>query len=210
MWQPQQLQTTSELDSPSTVAQPDLFATSTRSFSDSGFATGQHSRRDSRRSTTLSSPTSTFSGSSATSVMRGSRANGTAVHRPEPPVIVFFTLHDGKYAFLHLECTHPYSLKQSYDAGSSLTASLVSEHIFVNPESCDCRRNSRRDCFTVVIETRGKVIDLRRSSASQASGKGLYTWDLARFRIPRHPEFKDVEVLVKVKYMTLKFDSLAG
>ncbi|KAG6999498.1 hypothetical protein G7Y79_00034g069210 [Physcia stellaris] len=188
MWQPQQLQTTSELDSPSTVAQPDLFATSTRSFSDSGFATGQHSRRDSRRSTTLSSPTSTFSGSSATSVMRGSRANGTAVHRPEPPVIVFFTLHDGKYAFLHLE---------------------FSEHIFVNPESCDCRRNSRRDCFTVVIETRGKVVDLRRSSASQASGKGLYTWDLARFRIPRHPEFKDVEVLVKVKYMTLKFETLA-
>lgn len=60
------------------------------------------------------------------------------------------------------------------------------------------------------METKSKTIDLRRSSASQASGKGLYTWDLARFRIPRHPEFKDVEIVVKVKYMTLKFETLDG
>lgn len=51
---------------------------------------------------------------------------------------------------------------------------------------------------------------LRRFFALQASGKGLYTWDLGRFRIPRHPEYKDMEVVAKLKYLTLKFESLVG
>ena len=36
--------------------------------------------------------------------MAGSRGSGTAVLLPEPPVMVLFTVHEGKYAFLHLEC----------------------------------------------------------------------------------------------------------
>ncbi|KAL8980953.1 MAG: hypothetical protein Q9177_005725, partial [Variospora cf. flavescens] len=57
----------------------------------------------SSHSTARTGSTTLFSGSSATSVMVGSRGNGTAVLAPEPPVMVFFTVHDGKYAFLHLE-----------------------------------------------------------------------------------------------------------
>lgn len=60
----------------------------------------------SRRSSALTGTTTLFSGSSATSVIEGSRGNGTALLQPEPPVMIFFTLYEGKYAFLHVECTH--------------------------------------------------------------------------------------------------------
>ena len=36
--------------------------------------------------------------------MAGSRGNGTAVLLPEPPIMILFTIHEGKYTFLHLEC----------------------------------------------------------------------------------------------------------
>ncbi|CAO1606101.1 hypothetical protein XANCAGTX0491_009600 [Xanthoria calcicola] len=119
--------------------------------------------------------------------MVGNRGNGTAIKTPEPPVIVFFTMYDDKYAFLHFKLT---------------------DRIFVDPERCYCRQNSRKPCRTVVIVTKDKTIDLRRFHASQESGKGLYTWDLARFRIPRHPQYKDVEVVKRVEYLTLEFDSV--
>lgn len=91
-----------------------------------------------------------------------------------------------------------------------LTPLAVKNHIFVNPERCDCRRNSKRECRTVIIETKNKFIDLRRFNASQVAKSGLYTWDLARFRVPRHPDFKDVEILPKVSYLTLAFDTVEG
>ena len=40
--------------------------------------------------------------------MVGSRGNGTAIKTPEPPVIVFFTMYDDKYAFLHFKCKSPF------------------------------------------------------------------------------------------------------
>ena len=86
----------------------------------------------------------------------------------------------------------------------------MKESVFVNPESCDCRKRSKRECLRIVLETSSKLIDLRRSTASQSSGKGLYTWDLARFRIPRHPEYEAVEVLPKVKYLNVSFNTIAG
>ncbi|KAL8735771.1 MAG: hypothetical protein Q9166_000635 [cf. Caloplaca sp. 2 TL-2023] len=121
--------------------------------------------------------------------MVGSRGNGTAVKSPEPPVMVLFTVHQDKYAFLHFELTN---------------------RVFVNPERCYCRQNSKKPCRTVVIDTKDKTINLRRFHASQESGKGLYTWDLARFRTPRHPQYKDVEVVKKVEYLILEFDSVDG
>ncbi|KAL8975099.1 MAG: hypothetical protein Q9197_000678 [Variospora fuerteventurae] len=141
----------------------------------------------SSHSTALTGSTTLFSGSSATSVMVGSRGNGTAVLAPEPPVMVFLTVHDGKYALLHLELT---------------------PRIFINPESCNCRKNSKTACLTSVLETKDKLIPLRRSCAAEPAARGLYTWDLAKFRMPRHPQYKDVEVLEKVKYLTLKFASV--
>ncbi|KAL8678286.1 MAG: hypothetical protein Q9186_005336 [Xanthomendoza sp. 1 TL-2023] len=128
-----------------------------------------------------------MSGSSATSVMVGSRGNGTAVKTPESPVMVLFTVHEDKYAFLHFELTN---------------------RISVNPERCYCRQNSKKACQRVVLETTDKAFDLRRFEAAQTSAKGLYTWDLARFRLPRHPQYKDVEVVKKVEYLTLDFDTV--
>ena len=60
----------------------------------------------------------------------------------------------------------------------------------------------------MILESKKKKINLRRYHASQKSGKGLYTWDLARFRSPRHPEYDDVEILAKVKYLTLTFETV--
>ncbi|KAL9101753.1 MAG: hypothetical protein Q9163_003029 [Psora crenata] len=149
---------------------------------------GSGSKGSQRQSTTLSTATTMFSGSSATSVIHGSCGRGTAVLLPEPPVMVLFTSNEGKYAFLHLE---------------------LSIGVFVNPESCDCRKNSKRECRRVVIESKQKTFIVRRLYAQQQSGKGLYTWDLAKFRYPRHPEYGSVEVLPKVKYITLTFQSVS-
>ncbi|KAL2053741.1 hypothetical protein ABVK25_006046 [Lepraria finkii] len=38
--------------------------------------------------------------------------------------------------------------------------------------------------------------------------KGLASWDLACFRHPEHPGFKDLEKLSKIKYMSLHFETL--
>ncbi|KAL8924117.1 MAG: hypothetical protein Q9208_004254 [Pyrenodesmia sp. 3 TL-2023] len=119
--------------------------------------------------------------------MVGSSGNGTAVKTPEPPVIVLLTKVNNKYTFLHFELT---------------------ERTFVNPESCHCRQNSKQPCQIVIIETKNRTIDLRRFQVAQAAEQGLHTWDLARFRIPRHPQFKELEVVKKVEYMTLKFESV--
>ncbi|CAL8584243.1 hypothetical protein XPA_009848 [Xanthoria parietina] len=188
MWQPQSLPVPTEPPGtlPLSPIRSSASVTSPRSFSGSK-ASFAESANLSRRSTAFSTSTTLFSGSSATSIMVGSRGNGTAIKTPEPPVIVFFTMYDDKYAFLHFKLT---------------------DRIFVDPERCYCRQNSRKPCRTVVIVTKDKTIDLRRFHASQESGKGLYTWDLARFRIPRHPQYKDVEVVKKVEYLTLKFDSV--
>ncbi|KAL8919556.1 MAG: hypothetical protein Q9172_004931 [Xanthocarpia lactea] len=188
MWQPQSLSVCTEAPDavPLSPTQSDLSVASPRSFSGS-WQSFVGSNNPSRHSTALSTSTTLLSGSSATSVMLGSRGKGTAIKTPEPPVIVFFSMYDGKYAFLHFELT---------------------DRVFVNPEKCHCRQNSKRPCCTVVIDTKDKTIDLRRFYASQEAGKGLYTWDLARFRIPKHPQHKDVEVVKKVEYLTLEFDSV--
>ncbi|KAL8670233.1 MAG: hypothetical protein Q9168_005222 [Polycauliona sp. 1 TL-2023] len=184
LWQPQSLPVPTEPPEtlPLSPMQSNITAASPRSFSFAG------STNPSRRSTGLSTASTLFSGSSATSVMVGNRGNGTAVKTPDPPVLVLFTMHEGKYAFLHFELT---------------------DRISVNPSKCHCRANSKTPCRTVVIVTTEKTIELRRfSSASQEPGRGLYTWDLARFRLPRHPQYKDVEVVKKVEYLELKFGTV--
>ncbi|KAI4256860.1 MAG: hypothetical protein L6R42_005986 [Xanthoria sp. 1 TBL-2021] len=203
MWQPQSLPVPAEPSDtlPLSPIQSSASVTSPRSSSFAG------SNTPSRRSTALSTSTTLFSGSSATSVMVGNRGNGTAVKTPEPPVIVFFTMYDGKYAFLHFKRRFPLSMFPK-SSRNLLIPNAVTDRIYVDPERCYCRQNSRKPCRTVVIVTKDKSIDLRRFHASQESGKGLYTWDLARFRIPRHPQYKDVEVVKKVEYLTLEFDTV--
>lgn len=53
-------------------------------------------------------------------------------------------------------------------------------------------------------------MSLRRSTAAEEAGRGLYTWDLAKYRMPRHPLYKDVGELEKVKYVNLRFETVEG
>ncbi|KAI9651586.1 MAG: hypothetical protein M1831_000597 [Alyxoria varia] len=141
-----------------------------------------------RQSSALSNATTMFSGSSATSVVTGSRSNGTAILAPEPPVMVLFTALEGRYAFIHLE---------------------LDEHTTVNANLCDCRKRSKKECTVAVLESsKSKYISIRRLRSQQGSAQGLYTWDLARFRMPRHPDFNSVEVVPKVKYLRLDFPTV--
>lgn len=148
------------------------------------------SEKDLRRgSTGFSSMTSYFSTSSMTSHVTGNRGNGIAIFPPEPPVMVIYTLCEEEYTFLHLE---------------------LSTEIFVNDQSCYCKK-SPTTCKRIVLEAKenGKM-NIRKLSAQEKHEKGLHSWDLARFRLPRHPKYKDVEVLTKVKYICLDFATVAA
>lgn len=60
-----------------------------------------------RYSTGMSSATLVSSGSSATSPARGSRDDGTALLRPEPPVLIILALCEKSYAILHVQRKSP-------------------------------------------------------------------------------------------------------
>ncbi|MCJ1348194.1 hypothetical protein MMC31_006425 [Peltigera leucophlebia] len=133
-----------------------------------------------RRWTGLSS---TKTSSSRTSQIAGNRAcNATVVHPPEPPVLIIYTLCDGKFTFLHL---------------------TFGEEIFVNESACLCKK-SPTTCLRIVLSSKNKKIRFRKHCASESGSEGLDSWDLARFRIPRHPRYKDIEVVEK-EYLCLDF-----
>ena len=142
-----------------------------------------------RESTGFSSMASCFSASSMTSQVTGNRGNGIAIFPPEPPVLIIYTLCEEKYTFLHLE---------------------LSTEISVNDHLCCCRK-SPKSCPRLVlgVKERGKM-NLRKLSAQERHEKGLHSWDLGHFRLPRHPKYKDIEVLPKVKYICLDFESVAA
>ena len=144
-----------------------------------------------QESTVLSSVASYFFGSSMTltSQVAENRSNSITTFPPEPPVLIIYTLCEEKYTFLHLE---------------------LSTEIFVNDQLCYCRK-STESCSRLVLgaKKRGKM-NIRKLSAHERHEKGLASWDLGRFRLPRHPKFKDVEVLRKVKYICLDFHSVAA
>lgn len=148
------------------------------------------SEKDLRRpSTGFSSTTSYFSASSMTSQITGSRGNGIAIFPPEPPVIVIYTLCEEKYTFVHLD---------------------LNTEIFVNDQSCNCKNNPGK-CKRIVLEVKEKgKMNIRKYSAQEKGEKGLLSWDLARFRLPRHPKYKDIEVLPKIKYICLDFATVTA
>ena len=138
-----------------------------------------------RRLTGLSS---TITSSSRTSQIAGNRAcNATVVHPPEPPVLIIYTWCDGKFTFLHL---------------------TLGEEIFVKESACSCKK-SPTTCLRIVLSTTKKRIELRKHCASEPGPQGLHSWDLARFRIPRHPRYKDIEVVEK-DYLCLDFQTIAA
>ena len=87
----------------------------------------------------------------------------------------------------------------------------VDQDISLKPELCQCK-NPRKSCRRVILGgTPGisKAIDLRKHRADQEEERGLYTWDLARFRHPQHAEYRDLEQIRK-KYICLDFPSEIG
>lgn len=136
----------------------------------------------------LTGVSSTITSSSRTSQIAGNRAcNATVVHPPEPPVLIIYTLCDGKFTFLHL---------------------ILGEEIFVNERACLCKK-SPKTCLRIVLGSKKKKIKLRKHCASEPGEQGLHSWDLARFRMPRHPKYKEIEVVDK-EYLCLDFQTIAA
>ncbi|MCJ1462468.1 hypothetical protein MMC07_001070 [Pseudocyphellaria aurata] len=125
--------------------------------------------------------------SSMTSQITGSRGNGTAIFPPEPPVLIIYTMCEEKHTFLHLE---------------------LSTEVFVNQQSCYCKKSPTK-CKRVVLEAR-KMIIRKHSAQEKGDEMGLLSWDLARFRLPRHPKYRDVEVLPKITYICFDFATVAA
>ena len=142
-----------------------------------------------RQSTALSTASTFFSGSSTTTKITSSRGNATAVLVPEPPVMILFTMCEERYAFLHLE---------------------LDPDIYVNPKGCDCRKHPKNECPVVFLKSKAKYLKIRRFYSQHDSENGLDTWDLACFRMPRHPQFAKVEVVPKVKHLRLEFLNVEG
>lgn len=135
-----------------------------------------------RRSSGLAS---TITSSNRTTQVAGNRAcNAIVIQPPEPPVLIIYTLCDSKFTFLHL---------------------TLGEEIFVNESICLCERSPEK-CLRIVIGSKKKKIKLRKHSALEPGSRGLHSWDLARFRIPRHPRYKEIEVIEK-EYICLDFQT---
>ena len=140
-----------------------------------------------RYSTGMSGAT-LISAKSATSPVSDSRGDGTALLRPESPVLVILTMCEKKYTILHIRLERSVSTK---------------------PELCKCS-NPRKSCQRVILGGAvgaSKSLDIRRHRAEQEAEQGLFSWDLARFRCPQHAEFKKLEVINK-KYICLDFPTV--
>ncbi|MCJ1313554.1 hypothetical protein MMC25_007233 [Agyrium rufum] len=110
---------------------------------------------------------------------------------PRLPVIVLFTRWKRQLTFLHLQ---------------------LDEHMKINHGSCSCR-HSRGTCREIVIECKPPnrtKFQMRRHSASKDSAGNdlLSTWNLALLGLPRHPDFKAIEVLGDVVWFSIVFESV--
>ena len=110
----------------------------------------------------------------------------SSIPPPEPPVLIIYTLCDDKPTFLHLN---------------------LGDDIFVDTSACLCRK-SPNSCSRIVLSSKKKKIKLRKLSASEPGPQGLHSWDLALFRIPRHPGYNDIKIVEK-KYLCLDFSKMA-
>ena len=153
-----------------------------------------------RRSSTMSS-TIQNSNSSILSHVQGPRNNGIQALKPEPPVLVIFTMYEEKYSFLHL------TRQSQYTDCMTLYADEISvdENIYVNSKACGCR-SPKLQCDRVIFESKKRNFTIRTLSADQ----GLGSWDLSVFRFPRSGKFQKAVKNDKVKTLELKFAGADG
>ncbi|KAL8928811.1 MAG: hypothetical protein Q9208_001589 [Pyrenodesmia sp. 3 TL-2023] len=144
--------------------------------------------RFSTSTTNSTSNTTVLSGSSITATVFGPRSDGIELVRPEVPALIIFTKCKGKYTLLHIKLEHS---------------------VFINPKSCSCR-NPKKACTRAILESSTKPFVVQRLCADHEEEQGLFSWDLAMFRYPRRPEFTHVRTVEKMKYLDLKFASVAA
>ena len=88
-----------------------------------------------------------------------------------------------------------------------LNRTSVDSRIEVKRQDCGSCRNKKIPCSRILISSKSKKLVIRRLCAREGSLEG---WDLACFRYPEHPSFKDSEVLRKAKYLSVHFTTLPG
>ncbi|KAL8898589.1 MAG: hypothetical protein Q9207_006622 [Kuettlingeria erythrocarpa] len=60
------------------------------------------------------------------------------------------------------------------------------------------------------LESSKKPFVVQRYCADHEDEQGLFSWDLATFRYPRRPEFKQIKTVEKMKYLDLEFSTVTA
>jgi len=82
---------------------------------------------------------------------------------------------------------------------------IVDMSVRINADLCSCKK-AKKPCTRAVIDSKTKALRVQRFSAEQ----GLYSWDLAQFRYPQRPDFKNPKIVDKMKWVDLDFPTVAG
>lgn len=82
---------------------------------------------------------------------------------------------------------------------------MAGKLIRVNTDLCGCKK-TRKPCTRTVIDSEMKPFLVHKIAA----GQGLYSWDLAQFRHPRLPNLKDLKTVDKMKWIDLRFATVAS
>ena len=176
----------------------------------SSFATqskdGSHEKQ---RQSSIASGKSLMSRGSVMTPVQGPRGRGTQFVRPELPVLIIFTLCNGRYTFLHLTCELLFSLILTFYFLRPLISKSVDASIHVNPKACKCR-NPKLRCKRVILESKNPSFTTRVLSADQEGDGGLESWDLSVFRYPRSEKWKQAIVNESVKTLELEFADVEG
>ena len=145
--------------------------------------------KPSRATTSLSSITmaETLASTARGTLVHGTNGPAVSFERPEPPVLVIFTLFKDAWSFLHCP---------------------LDKGVFINPRSCHCDackgKGSKSQCRRIIIETTKGKLEVKRHSADEQ--EGVNAWDLSVLRRPRPHSIKDsVNVSMTAKYMVLTF-----
>ena len=87
----------------------------------------------------------------------------------------------------------------------------MTEGMEINPKRCSCG-NSTSSCLRVVLESKSpKKFAMKKHSADKDRGTDvLATWDLSLFGIPRHPNYKSLESVGDILWMSLDFPIIQG
>lgn len=88
---------------------------------------------------------------------------------------------------------------------------IVGKEVYINARAChcdECKGPQKKLCRSVVIERKGKKLEIKRYSADARNS--VTTWDLALLRRPQHASLQKMVSLSTVKYLVLGFPTVQG